>query len=120
MRHVALKIELTFFFVGRRGEGNHPEYTGTDPLGDCLNGSSFSCAVAPFKHDAYFKALRDNPLLEFHQFHMQTTQFFFVIFGFEGRTFYGFSNDLCHFLIRHDYRPVTDSVRRIGRSLCEV
>ncbi|MND85352.1 hypothetical protein D3C80_772770 [compost metagenome] len=111
MRHVALEIELALFFVGRRGQGNHPENTGADALGDGLNGAAFSRAVTPFKHDAHLKALRDNPLLEFHQFHMQTTQFFFVILCFEGRKFNGFSNDFCYLLIRHNCHPGTDTVR---------
>ncbi|MNZ62754.1 hypothetical protein D3C78_808840 [compost metagenome] len=81
MRHVALEIELTLFFVSRRGQGNDPENAGTDALGDGFNGAAFSRAVTPFKHDAHLKALRDNPLLEFHQFNVEATQFFFIFLG---------------------------------------
>lgn len=106
MRDIALKIELGLLLVGRGRQGDHPEHTRADPLGDRFDGATFTGAIAAFKDNADLQSLTDHPLLQFNQLNVELAQRFFILFVAKrlhfGRTRY----TLGLLVVSHGYRSV--------------
>ncbi|MNP26332.1 hypothetical protein D3C76_1191870 [compost metagenome] len=78
MRNIALEIELALLPLGGGGQRDDPEYPGTDPLGDRLDGAPLAGTVTPLEDDADLEPLVHYPLLQLHQLHVQATQLLLV------------------------------------------
>ena len=64
MFDVALQKQLALLPLGRRGQGNDPEYAWADSFGNRANGAAFAGRVAAFEGDNDPQALLLNPLLQ--------------------------------------------------------
>ena len=83
MRHVALRIHLRLFALGRRRQGDDPEDARADALGDRLDRTALAGAIAPFEDDADLQSLGDDLFLQLHQFNVQLGEFLVVRFRSE-------------------------------------
>lgn len=76
---VTLEEQLAFLPLGRRGQGNDPEYAGTDPFRNRPNGAAFAGRVAPFEGDNDPQALLLDPLLQMAKLDLKLAQLGFII-----------------------------------------
>src|ERR1044071_9119435 len=75
---VTLEEQLAFLPLGRRGQGNDPEYAGTDPFRNRPNGAAFAGRVAPFEGDNDPQALLLDPLLQMAKLDLKLAQLGFI------------------------------------------
>jgi hypothetical protein len=72
--NIALKVPLGAFALVGRGQGHDPAHPGIQPLGDALDGAALAGGIAAFKHHDHLEALMLHPVLQAHQFMLQTEQ----------------------------------------------
>ena len=83
MRHIPLNIHLRFFSLCRSGQRNDPKSAGAHPLGDRFDDTALSRTVASFEDNTDFFVFAANPFLKLYEFHVQSSQFFLVLFSFQ-------------------------------------
>ena len=76
--HVALDIHLAFFSVGRSRKCDESENPRADAFCDCPDGAALARGIAPFKDNNDPKPFIFDPILEFTELCLQTTQLCFV------------------------------------------
>ena len=68
---VALHVDLRFFAVGRRGQGDDAKYARAHPLGKRAYRAALAGGIAPLEHDDDAQALVLDPVLEAAQLGLQ-------------------------------------------------
>jgi hypothetical protein len=83
VRHVALEKPLRLLLLRRRRQGHDPADARVEVLSDALDDTAFAGGISSLEQDHDFESLLADPLVEFHQFHLQAGQFLPVELAFD-------------------------------------
>ena len=89
---VTLRINLSFFALGRCRQRDLPEYARTDALGHGLDDTTLAGRIAAFEYDDDAQAFALDPFLQMRQLFVQLAKFLFVVFPIH---FWAFVNVTC-------------------------
>ena len=77
--HIALEVPLRSFCIRRFAKRHHAAATRVERLGNALDRTTLPSSVTTFKQHHQFLARGLDPVLHFHQFHVQFVQLGFIL-----------------------------------------
>ncbi len=85
MRHIALKIPLALFPLGRRGQGDDAATARVKALGDSFDHPALSGGIAAFEQNDQFVIGGLHPILQSDQFGLKAQEIVEIFAAIQGR-----------------------------------